>query len=1348
MRFRAKFWDVIFLSISLLSFSLVGLSWQEEFALRCRENGVELSARPRHLLARFESVLFSFYQLNKDSAWVNLNYKLDEEKVLPPEFRGTPIGKILLETDLQLKRDAKAILEDIFPDEFYQAESDLRMWIELEDAVLSDYKNDWQVVKKARLKVKAEGVGLDESVLKEISQRLTELVNTSPEYQDLRLLVSACILAPRIEGNYGINPIGLDRNWSVRRRFEQYLDEVNGEGIGGVDVNGKKAREENDDDEYNPHGRDQLDPFPSWAGEVLNLFLRNGKDVVLVSDMDYTLLANGPVSDEVAGAIAEFTNRGHKFVVLTGSGLEKTKKYFIQPFLDYLSDFDEITRKRVLKNLIILTENGAQVYSFDETLSLKLVKETTLSEMVGEKLPALREFLGKLESNYADVRAGSFVLVRESSIVVCPWGYGFRKEERQSLFEEFPEERRNTLRQELARKINEYLRSEGIPLIAKVAGNFSIDIIPAEGKEWGIRELEELFGTKRNQIIFLGDGFGPGENDETVLGKVALAINVGRSKRDGTIFVGRGPEGSKEVIETIVRVSERYDDIKSEHIALFREEIKDGRLVYVLKELSHLDEGFRREVLRSLLPDIKNFLKDREDDVERYLSLLRDRAFGLQPFEVILVGGGSSVRYLWKDVLLGWGEPSCAYLTHNLDDGGSSLSIMQRLFQKGYRLVFPPGDLANALAGFLGSWRGRLLGDDARVDGKEFFLGSLNILCESISQDKAEVLELDEEDISRLLYLFLFVEEEHPELLESRSVSLRNVLLLSTLFKLGYPKDADELQDGLDAFSQLLSAKDKRISLVNTDLYTMYVKREGWTVRVRGEGKEVVFGIRKRNDRWELVRYSQGKLEILYPGEKGVEVDGVKVRVVKGQVILDEKVILAQLGFDAYIILDGKRIDLSRDGRGTFRHLEGTEKEEPVYSREGKEVFIAPDVEVMQTNITETFSPLRIKESGLLDIPSRNPVEVFRQAEQGKVLEGLVPGDSLEFALEGDGPIIIGPGSFFTSIMPFFKTKSFVNLLVEAKKRGRKVILVLGAGEDNETFGLGIEDLLEFIEKETGKKLEELIDGLVYPEEESARDIHLPIMGLTGEGLRTGLYGPSFSGKAIYSVLSFSSPQKKEFWARRLELIGVKVKTAERPSRIKGKKLVRVYYSTDDLREKLSNYLGMRPIPIFWKQIEKLKKQAEEVFEKFQAWEEGGLFLLNEMLEGLLSGEMRLSEVTSEGKDLPQILLTGNWEAVKSMLFYQEEDFVDEVVRKIREVDVEAEHKGISLGNRLIAVGSVLSEYNLTSVAKKFIGRGIFEVLRENENLNIDWVPKHLIEINSKFTEKEPEELGGVLLTI
>ena len=76
--------------------------------------------------------------------------------------------------------------------------------------------------------------------------------------------------------------------------------------------------------------------------------------------------------------------------------------------------------------------------------------------------------------------------------------------------------------------------------------------------------------------------------------------------------------------------------------------------------------------------------------------------------------------------------------------------------------------------------------------------------------------------------------------------------------------------------------------------------------------------------------------------------------------------------------------------------------------------------------------------------------------------------------------IIFGPGSFITSVMPHILVKGIAEALAERRKKDDiPIVLVLNPSIDNETAEYTISYILEFIERKTGRSIDDMFTDLV-----------------------------------------------------------------------------------------------------------------------------------------------------------------------------------------------------------------------------------------------------------------------------
>jgi hypothetical protein len=72
--------------------------------------------------------------------------------------------------------------------------------------------------------------------------------------------------------------------------------------------------------------------------------------------------------------------------------------------------------------------------------------------------------------------------------------------------------------------------------------------------------------------------------------------------------------------------------------------------------------------------------------------------------------------------------------------------------------------------------------------------------------------------------------------------------------------------------------------------------------------------------------------------------------------------------------------------------------------------------------------------------------------------------------------ITIGPGSLFTSVMPYFRISGVVEALKERRRRGDiHIKLILNPTIDNETFGYKALDIIEQIERVAGASIDDIV---------------------------------------------------------------------------------------------------------------------------------------------------------------------------------------------------------------------------------------------------------------------------------
>jgi len=236
--------------------------------LRTPPSKVELEDKTKTLLNYF----FIGISLPNDSFWVNLRPDA-EDNIIDPELAKTDVGKILLEADLQLKKDTAKFTSPETPegrlywDKLYQKAGELfgsenitiptltRPWI-VPDEIIIRESQDNAYIYKATLKVMLEQDYLKDSAmygfkderLKQLNEyssqlireliipKLTKEVNTSKRYAPLRQVYYSLILAQWFKQKFygrgglyswlidkkNLNGLTSKESWSKTAYFKAY----------------------------------------------------------------------------------------------------------------------------------------------------------------------------------------------------------------------------------------------------------------------------------------------------------------------------------------------------------------------------------------------------------------------------------------------------------------------------------------------------------------------------------------------------------------------------------------------------------------------------------------------------------------------------------------------------------------------------------------------------------------------------------------------------------------------------------------------------------------------------------------------------------------------------------------------------------------------------------------------------------------------------------------------------------------------------------------------------------------------------------------------------------------------
>jgi phosphomannomutase len=266
----------------------------------------------------------------------------------------------------------------------------------------------------------------------------------------------------------------------------------------------------------------------------------------LVLDYDDTVeLARQPLSSSLETIIAHL-KAGHRLGILSGGSLDRVEKNFFAPLLAALPKED----RWILKNLRLGPDNGSQIYRFNvETEKLECIFSVDIREEVGpERYPKIAEIIQSsvdelghramlenvmgwtfddaqwkaLRSTFVDPRTADDGKV--SQITFFALGIHATNEQKKL----FDERGGKQIRKAYETFITRELQKIGIALAVKVSGQSSIDLtLPGIDKAFGLMVMSFLFSTPLRKIIFIGDAFQGGQNDEAAFKAAGIVGNVG-----------------------------------------------------------------------------------------------------------------------------------------------------------------------------------------------------------------------------------------------------------------------------------------------------------------------------------------------------------------------------------------------------------------------------------------------------------------------------------------------------------------------------------------------------------------------------------------------------------------------------------------------------------------------------------------------------------------------------------------------------------------------------------------------------------------------------------------------------
>ncbi|MDD5496410.1 MAG: HAD hydrolase family protein, partial [Candidatus Omnitrophica bacterium] len=309
------------------------------------------------------------------------------------------------------------------------------------------------------------------------------------------------------------------------------------------------------------------------------------KKPIFVCDLDGTVTEpNKPISEKNIKIVIDILKKGIPFVILSGISKRRIDGQFLKPIAAYLAKIDtdkieigemeleELLKlippddRSLLKNLFIASDNGTQIYVYDAKKNGFVCSVATDIRVFIENLE-YKEVLNILkqcidESKCRDGRSAK-ELIREvrKDVTDEDWeSFKYNEESDRKIIDErkvttedgkevitqitlmmvgkdatsgqkdlFNTEDGQSVREDCWKRVKEAFAKKGIELEARISGKSSIDITP-EGIDKGdgvLRiSLDKTF--PKGVVIFVGDAFFPGGNDEPAIKAVDYIVNVGK----------------------------------------------------------------------------------------------------------------------------------------------------------------------------------------------------------------------------------------------------------------------------------------------------------------------------------------------------------------------------------------------------------------------------------------------------------------------------------------------------------------------------------------------------------------------------------------------------------------------------------------------------------------------------------------------------------------------------------------------------------------------------------------------------------------------------------------------------
>ncbi|MDO8488993.1 MAG: 2-phospho-L-lactate transferase CofD family protein, partial [Candidatus Omnitrophota bacterium] len=308
---------------------------------------------------------------------------------------------------------------------------------------------------------------------------------------------------------------------------------------------------------------------------VVENLVNKGIRPVLVADKDETLTpAMGDCSSSMARKIIDFLRLGGVLIVLSTADRKRLYEQTVVPILEQLSSEE----RYLLANLFLLPYSGGEMLGYNLTQQeyVTLYSSGTLREILGsEKVDRIMEILDEVMDVFGILRQPNKIQVEEleQKITFRAPGKLITTEEREG----FDIDR--SKRTAWVAYIRQKLEAEGIYAEVGVSGVTSIDILPrGVDKGYGIEKIGEILGVPAENIIFVGDSFGPQGGDTPAVNKADFILNVGPAFEENegakTIITSEvsGPEGLEGYFDILLEVLAQNSVVEHVHIdpSIFR----------------------------------------------------------------------------------------------------------------------------------------------------------------------------------------------------------------------------------------------------------------------------------------------------------------------------------------------------------------------------------------------------------------------------------------------------------------------------------------------------------------------------------------------------------------------------------------------------------------------------------------------------------------------------------------------------------------------------------------------------------------------------------------------------------